>query len=140
MADNSGGIGILGVVIGAAIVIALGFFLLNGNFNTGGTKSVNLTVNCRRRPTSKRPVRQAALPSCARSCPTRGTARRSSSVQIPNRLAFGTQGANVLLRDDLARQAVNLVTLRRRPAAKLLHALQKAEPQDLRIFADSDEA
>lgn len=45
MADNSGGIGILGVVIGAAIVIALGFFLLNGNFNTGGTKSVNLNIN-----------------------------------------------------------------------------------------------
>jgi hypothetical protein len=45
MADNSGGIGILGVVIGAAIVIALGFFMLNGNFNMGGSKSVNLNIN-----------------------------------------------------------------------------------------------
>lgn len=44
MADNSGGVGLLGVIIGAAIVVALGFFLLNGNFNGGGTKSVNLTV------------------------------------------------------------------------------------------------
>lgn len=44
MADNSGGIGILGVVIGAAIVIALGFFLLGGNFE-GGSKSVNLNIN-----------------------------------------------------------------------------------------------
>lgn len=45
MADNSGGIGILGVVIGAAIVIALGFFLLGGNFGGSGTKSVNLNIN-----------------------------------------------------------------------------------------------
>lgn len=45
MADNSGGIGILGVVIGAAIVLAIGFFMLNGNLNDGGTKSVNLNVN-----------------------------------------------------------------------------------------------
>ncbi len=45
MADNSGGVGLLGVVIGAAIVIALGFFLLGGNFDRGGTKSVNLNIN-----------------------------------------------------------------------------------------------
>ena len=44
MADNSGGIGILGVVIGAAIVVAIGFFLLNGNFNGGGGKSVSLNI------------------------------------------------------------------------------------------------
>lgn len=45
MADNSGGVGLLGVIIGAAIVVVLGFFLLNGNFNTGGSKSVNLNIN-----------------------------------------------------------------------------------------------
>jgi hypothetical protein len=46
MADNSGGgIGILGVVIGAAIVLGIGFFMLNnGNLN-GPTKSVNLNIN-----------------------------------------------------------------------------------------------
>jgi hypothetical protein len=42
MADNSGGIGILGVVIGAAIVLGIGFFMLNGNLNN--TKSVNLNI------------------------------------------------------------------------------------------------
>src|SRR5258707_11593451 len=66
-----------------------------------------------------------------------GSGRRLR-VQISDRLAFGTQRTNVLLCDDLARQAVNLVTLRRRPAAELLHALQKAEPEDLRIFTDPD--
>lgn len=43
MAESSGGIGILGVVVGAAIVIVLGFFLLNGTF-TGGSKPVNVNV------------------------------------------------------------------------------------------------
>jgi hypothetical protein len=48
VSDNGGGsgaMGILGVVIGAAIVLAIGFFALGGNFNGGGTKSVNLNVN-----------------------------------------------------------------------------------------------
>jgi hypothetical protein len=40
---SSGGIGILGVIIGAAIVVVLGFFLLNGNM-TGGTKSVDVNI------------------------------------------------------------------------------------------------
>ena len=43
MAESSGGIGILGVVIGAAIVVIIGFFLLNGTF-TGGSKPVNVNV------------------------------------------------------------------------------------------------
>lgn len=44
MAESSGGgIGILGVIIGAAIVIILGFFLLNGNL-TGGSKTVDVNV------------------------------------------------------------------------------------------------
>ena len=45
MADNSGGIGILGVVIGAAIVLGIGFFFLNGNLNGSSPKSVNLNIN-----------------------------------------------------------------------------------------------
>jgi hypothetical protein len=45
MADNSGGVGLLGVIIGAAIVVVLGFFLINGNVFNGGTKSVNLNIN-----------------------------------------------------------------------------------------------
>jgi hypothetical protein len=43
MADSSGGIGILGVIVGAAIVLVLGFLLLNGNFS-GGTKSVDVNI------------------------------------------------------------------------------------------------
>ena len=45
MADNSGGVGLLGVIIGAVIVAALGFFLLGGHLNGGGTKSVNLNIH-----------------------------------------------------------------------------------------------
>ena len=44
MADNSGGIGILGVLIGAAIVVALGFFLMQGNMFSGGSKSVDVNI------------------------------------------------------------------------------------------------
>jgi hypothetical protein len=47
-------------------------------------------------------------------------------VQIPDRLSFGTQWANVLPCNDLTSQAVNFVTLRRRPTAKILHAFQQA--------------
>jgi len=44
MADNSGsGMGILGVIIGAVIVVAIGFFFLNGGFS-GGTKSVDINI------------------------------------------------------------------------------------------------
>ncbi|MEZ5764408.1 MAG: hypothetical protein R3D69_09255 [Xanthobacteraceae bacterium] len=44
MADSggSGGIGILGVIVGAAIVLGLGFFFLNGNI--GGSKSVDVNI------------------------------------------------------------------------------------------------
>ncbi len=45
MADgSSGGIGILGVIIGAVIVVAIGFFLLNGNMLGGNTKSVDVNI------------------------------------------------------------------------------------------------
>ena len=37
-------VSVMGSIIGAAIVVALGFFLINGNFVGGGAKSVNLTV------------------------------------------------------------------------------------------------
>ena len=46
MADNSGGgggMGILGVIIGAVIVVAIGFFFLNGNMNSG-SKSVDINI------------------------------------------------------------------------------------------------
>ena len=35
----------------------------------------------------------------------------------------------------LTSQAVNFVTLRRRPTAKIFHAFQQAQPEDLSIFA-----
>lgn len=37
MADNSGGIGLMGVIIGAAIVIAVGFFVFRGMDGGGGS-------------------------------------------------------------------------------------------------------
>lgn len=45
MADSggSGGVGILGVIVGAAIVAALGFFLLKG-FPGGDTKTVDVNI------------------------------------------------------------------------------------------------
>lgn len=45
--DSSGAVGILGVVIGAVIVIALGFFLINGGMFRGGggpASTVNVDV------------------------------------------------------------------------------------------------
>jgi hypothetical protein len=44
MADNSGsgGIGLLGVVIGAVIVVALGMFFLGGFQGTGPTTKVTI--------------------------------------------------------------------------------------------------
>ena len=56
-------------------------------------------------------------------------------VQIPDRLAFVTQRTNILPGNDLTSQAVNFVALRRRPAAKILHAFQQAQSEDLGIFA-----
>ena len=56
-------------------------------------------------------------------------------VQISDRFALGAQRTNVLPRNDLTGHAVNLVPLCRRPAAKILHAFEQAEPEDLRIFA-----
>lgn len=44
MADSSGGMGVLGVIVGAAIVIVLGFFLLNGNIGGGGAKNVDVNI------------------------------------------------------------------------------------------------
>jgi len=43
MAESSGGIGLLGVIIGAAIVVVLGFFLFNG-MPGSGTKSVDVNI------------------------------------------------------------------------------------------------
>ncbi|HEY8581187.1 MAG TPA: hypothetical protein VIL72_14965 [Beijerinckiaceae bacterium] len=44
MAEGSGATGILGVIVGAAIVVALGLFLLGGNPFGGGTKSVDVNI------------------------------------------------------------------------------------------------
>ena len=70
----------------------------------------------------------------------RQAAEYSLAVQIPDGPAFGAQGTDVLLRDDLTGEAVDLVALRRRPASQLVHALEKAEPKDLRVLTDTDEA
>lgn len=43
MANGSGSSGILGVIIGAVIVIGVGFFFFNGGFN-GGTKSIDVNI------------------------------------------------------------------------------------------------
>ncbi len=48
-------------------------------------------------------------------------------------------GRKFSARDDLTGQAIDLITLRRRPSAKILDALQEAEPQDLRILPDPDQ-
>lgn len=42
MADSSGSVGVLGVIVGVAIVLLVGFFLLNGNI--GGTKTVDVNI------------------------------------------------------------------------------------------------
>ena len=45
MADNSGGMGILGVIIGAAIVVVLGYlFLVNGPNSNGPNTSVKVEL------------------------------------------------------------------------------------------------
>lgn len=46
MSDSggSGGIGILGVIVGAAIVATLGFFLIKGVPGGGDTKTVDINI------------------------------------------------------------------------------------------------
>ena len=46
MADNSGGNGMLGVVIGGILVVLLVVFLFGGfgNFGFGGSKSVDVNI------------------------------------------------------------------------------------------------
>ena len=43
MSESSGGIGILGVIVGAAIVLVLGFFLING-MPGSSTKTVDVNI------------------------------------------------------------------------------------------------
>ncbi len=46
MADGgSGGIGLLGVIVGAAIVVAIGFFFLQGGMKGGGSSKTSVTIN-----------------------------------------------------------------------------------------------
>jgi hypothetical protein len=45
MADGSGGIGLLGVIIGAVIVVALGYlFLMNGPMSSAPSTSVKVEI------------------------------------------------------------------------------------------------
>jgi hypothetical protein len=45
MADGSGGIGLLGVIIGAAIVVALGYlFLMNVPMSSGPSTNVKVEI------------------------------------------------------------------------------------------------
>lgn len=44
MADNSGGVGILGVIIGAVLVIGIVIFVFGG-FPGGGGKSTTVNIN-----------------------------------------------------------------------------------------------
>lgn len=41
---SSGGIGILGVIVGVVLVVGVGFFLLNGNFGNAGSKDLTINV------------------------------------------------------------------------------------------------
>ena len=43
MADGSGSSGILGVIVGAILVIGIGFFFFSGGFG-GGSKSVDVNI------------------------------------------------------------------------------------------------
>jgi hypothetical protein len=42
MADNSGGVGLLGVLIGAALVVVVGFFVFRGM--DGGDSGPNISI------------------------------------------------------------------------------------------------
>ena len=48
--SDSGGIGLLGVLIGAVIVVALGYFLLAGNMGGGAGPSTSVNVEAPRAP------------------------------------------------------------------------------------------
>jgi hypothetical protein len=42
---GSGGIGLLGVIVGAVIVVAIGFFFLQGGMKGGGGSAPSVTIN-----------------------------------------------------------------------------------------------
>ena len=42
MADSSGSVGMLGVIVGVAFVLLIGFFVLSGNIS--GTNSVDVNI------------------------------------------------------------------------------------------------
>src|SRR5471030_1404635 len=58
-------------------------------------------------------------------------------VQIADWQAFSALGTKILARDDLARETVDLGTLGRGPFAEAFDPVQKPEPKNLRILADS---
>lgn len=58
MADNSGGIGLMGVIIGAIIVIAVGFFVLRG-MNGSGDSGPDINIEA---PSTPAPAPAPAAP------------------------------------------------------------------------------
>lgn len=50
---GSGGIGLLGVIVGAAIVLAGGFFFLQGGMKGGGASKPSVTIQTPAAPGSK---------------------------------------------------------------------------------------
>jgi len=44
MADGSGGVGILGVIVGAALVLIIGYVIIGVPFGGGGGDNVNIRV------------------------------------------------------------------------------------------------
>ena len=50
---GSGGIGILGVIVGAIIVVGIGFFFLQGGMKGGGASKPSVTIQTPAAPSSK---------------------------------------------------------------------------------------
>ncbi|MDB5571739.1 MAG: hypothetical protein JWN93_2922 [Hyphomicrobiales bacterium] len=48
--ERGGSMGVIGVIVGALIVIALAYFLLNGNTFSGGGSSTNVTIEAPKAP------------------------------------------------------------------------------------------
>jgi hypothetical protein len=53
--ERGGSMGILGVIVGALIVIALAYVLLNGNTFRGGGASGNVTIEAGKAPAAPAP-------------------------------------------------------------------------------------
>ena len=56
MADNSGGIGLMGVIIGAIIVIAVAFFVFRGMDSGGGGDAPDINIEAPSAPAPSTPA------------------------------------------------------------------------------------